>query len=195
MGEVVYLRKNQEGVTKYISEIISANNLIKGRDFEVVSFLVLDSDFTSHSLGGFLRSTSNKLFKDVVVGHSTFALSLVADKNVEGVMETPMSKNDNLVFYRLAEEVNIDLATEIGLGVVRYKGEYLVYSPSNTENNPIDIINEMLSIKVYMQLFHPEDVDYNLKKSFEDYENLIQSNMIVNAAKHMNTLKTTFRNV
>lgn len=194
MGKLIYMNKTEEGVTKYMTEGVNASGLKKGIDFTVVSFVVLDNEFTSHSLGGFLGKSSVKLFKNVIGGYRAFAESLVANKQVEAVFETPYPKIENPVFYKLNEEIDIDLATEIGLGVVLYNGEYMIYNPSNT-GNPMDAIAEMFALKVYFQLRHPEEVDEKLKGSFNKFEDIIMTNMIVNGKKHMNTLKKIFKSV
>lgn len=195
MGDLIYMNNNDdEGVTKRMVDGVNASGLKKGIDFNIISFMVLDRDFASHSLGGFLGKNSTKLFKNVAGGYRAFAESLVAGKSVEAVAETPYPKIDNQVFYRINEEVDIDLATEIGLGVVLYKGEYLLYCPSNT-GNPMDAVSEMLTIKVYFQLKHPDEIDMKLKSSFEKYQDIIMSNMIANSAKHMNRLKEIFTGV
>lgn len=192
MGKLIYMNKKEEGVAKRLAEGINAAGLKKGIDFTIVSFLVLDEEFASHSLGGFLGRSSVKLFKTVIGGYRAFAESLVADKGVEAVVETPYPKIENPVFYKLNEEIDIDLATEIGLGVVLYNDEYMLYCPSNT-GSPMDAVAEMLAIKVYFQLKHPEEVDEKLKASFVKFQDVIMSNMIANSAKHMNRLKEIFR--
>ncbi|OME54028.1 hypothetical protein BSK59_15720 [Paenibacillus odorifer] len=186
MGELIYMRKQDEGIARYINSGINASELKNGKDFHVASIVVLDTTMGSHSLGGFLGTKSNVLFRDKEEGFKSIAIELMNDKNAEFVFETEIPKSD-LAFYRLAEEIDIDLATEIGFGVVRYNGEYLIYSPFY--KSPIDAVSEMLMLKIYFQLIHPDEVDPKLKNAFVTFEDVIQSKMIVNSAKHMNRLK------
>lgn len=192
MGEVIYMRKQDEGVARFIDSGINASELIQGEDYQLASFVVLDKQMGSHSLGGYLGESSNELFQGEGLNLKETAFKLLDGKDVEFVFETEIP-NNNAAFYRLNEEVNIDLATEIGLGVVLYNNEYLIYSPSY--KNPMDAVGEMLMLKIYFQLMHPDEVDQKLKDAFATFQDVIQSKMIINSAKHMNRLQQIFCDV
>lgn len=75
-----------------------------------------------------------------------------------------------LAFYKINGEVDIDLATELGLGVVRYNKEYHLYFPYIRED-PIYTLYEMTMFKVYLQLLYPDQVDEAFRKDFFEIRN------------------------
>jgi hypothetical protein len=192
MGELLYFRKNDTGLlAQYVESIVDASGLFKDVDFEIASSIVMDSEYETFSLGGFLGSTSNKLFQ----GRSGFleqAKNLIKEqgkeKDVMWVAPTQYKGGDDVKFYKIKGGIDIDLATEVGLGVVSYRGELLIYSPQAIEDS-IDAVHEMVKLKVYLQLLHPENIDVKLKESFEKNAELIQSLMLFNNWSHMERLE------
>ncbi|MFF0828151.1 hypothetical protein ACFYU8_14840 [Brevibacillus sp. NPDC003359] len=75
---------------------------------------------------------------------------------------TPFPTLDNIAFYKAKNEIGIDLATEVGLGVMKRQKDYLLYCPFISEE-PTSIVYEMLFLKVYVQLLHPEENWYETK--------------------------------
>jgi hypothetical protein len=104
---------------------------------------------------------------------------------------TQYNGGDNVKFYKLKCDIDIDLATEVGLGVVLYQGDMMIYSPQ-PNNDPIDAVYEMIKLKVYLQLMHDENVDMKLKESFDKQAELIQSLMLINHRWHMERLEIIF---
>ncbi|ASS66993.1 hypothetical protein NYE70_22165 [Paenibacillus sp. FSL R5-0407] len=195
MGELVYFQKRDVGaLEKYIDLIIDASELVKDVDFEIVSMIVMDNEFDTYSLGGFLGTSSNDLFQGNS-GALEQARSLLKEKgkldDIEAVFTTQFQSNSNLAFYRIKDRVDIDLATEVGLGVVSYKGELMIYSPQ-VDEDPTDTVYEMVRLKVYFQLIHPESIDENLKESFKKSADLIQSLMLIDSWKHIGILEEIF---
>lgn len=192
MGKVLYLNRQDEGIARYMDSGIDASQLVKGVDFHIASIVVMDENFGTHSLGGFLGTNSNELFQGIEGDYIGMVKTLVVDKGVEGFIETPY--HNGVPFYRVKGDVNIDLATELGLGVVRYQGEYLLYSPSS-KDDPMDAVSEMLMLKVYFQLMYPNEIDQRLAASFSKLRTMLMVNMTANAQKHINRLKEIFTGV
>lgn len=194
MGELINLKKKLKGAEKYLESGLVVSGLSK-EDYTILSMIVMDNDFQGYSLGGFLGKSSNELFENVSGKPIDIAKSLVkeSEKTNEGVMQTPMPKLNKIVFYKLKNTtIDIDLATELGLGVVEYKNERMIYSPFYTEN-PKEAVYEMLRLKIYLQLLNPDDLDESLKDSFMRNEDLIQSMILINMPKHSNQLKRIYQ--
>ncbi|KPV59665.1 hypothetical protein QJ48_09745 [Paenibacillus sp. A3] len=65
MGELLYFKKKDSGLlAQYVESIVDASGLVQDVDFEIASIIVMDNEYDTFSLGGFLGSTSNKLFQD-----------------------------------------------------------------------------------------------------------------------------------
>jgi hypothetical protein len=194
MGDVVYMNKQKQGVSKYMDSGIYASDLVKGVDFEVASIIVMDDQFEAKSLGGFLGNKSKLLFQDIVGKPINTAKRLVKEskKGNQAIYETPLPK-ENVAFYKLKTDtvIDIDLATEIGLGFVTYKNEYMIYSPLLGED-PKDVVYEMVRLKMYFQLTHPEYIDTKFKESFSKNEDLLMSLIIIDMPKHINRLNEIF---
>ena len=188
MGDLVYINKDESIASKHMVEGIRVKDLKKDVDFHVVSFLVLDHNYDLHSLGGYLNKRSNKLLSNVVGGLPVFVSSILAGKNIVGFGETDYPEVDNLVFYKMDEEIDIDLATEVGLGVVQYKGETYLYYPSATGDD-MDAVGEMLRIKVYCQLKYPDEIDKKLQVSFIKVQNMIERVLKANVSGNMRKLR------
>ncbi|MFS0871088.1 MULTISPECIES: hypothetical protein [Paenibacillus] len=191
MRELSYYRKNETGLlAQYMDSIIDASGLVKDIDFDIVSMIVMDNEFDTFSLGGFLGSTSNKIFKSST-GFLEQAKNVIKEqgkeKDLMWVAPTQNVVRDNVKFYKIKGGIDYDLAAEVGLGVVSYKDEFMIYSPQGNDD-PMDVVHEMIKLKVYLQLMHPENVDMKLKESFDKNAHLIQSLMLINHCKHMDRL-------
>lgn len=197
MGELVYFRKKETGLlAQYIDSVIDTSGLVKDVDFEIASLIVMDNDYNTYSLGDFLGSPSNKLIQgntDFLEQAKGFIKVQGKETEVMWVAPTQFINGDDGKFFKIKGGIDIDLATEIGLGVVTYKGELLVYSPQENAD-PMNAIYEMVKLKVYLQLLHPEDVDIKLKESFEKNAELIQSLMLLNQWRHMERLESILEN-
>jgi hypothetical protein len=193
MGNVVFINKEKEGLIKYLDSATNVSGLKNGVDFEIVSFVFFADNFQAYSLGGFLGTRSNDLFKEENGKYINTAKRLVKGTKIKAIAATPYPTIDNVAFYEVKGQIDIDLATEIGLGVVSYKNKYMLYYPFLTAD-PISVVYEMLMLKVYFQLLYPEDVDVKFKSAFEKYADLIQSMMVVNGRKHIKRLKEIFAN-
>ncbi|TVX86035.1 hypothetical protein [Paenibacillus agilis] len=190
MGKVLYMNKRDEGIAKYMKINIDTSKLKRGVDFHIASIFVVDENFGVNSLGGFLKESSNELFQKLESDYIGKAKKLLDGKGSEGFMETP--HHEGVPFYKVNGDINIDLATEIGLGVVNFQGEYMLYAPSS-KNDPMDAVTEMLMLKVYFQLMYPNEIDQKLGESFSRLRNTILTNMTANQAKHINRLKEIFK--
>ncbi|GIP52920.1 hypothetical protein [Paenibacillus vini] len=195
MGDLVHFRTKEIGsLVKYIESVIDASELVKDVDFEIISLIVLDKEFKAHSLGGFLGTKSNEVFQ----GKSGFLKQAnhlinenVRNNEVEAVFATEYQHSSDIVFYKINGGIDIDLATEVGLGVVLYNGVLMLYSPKE-KGNSMDTVYEVVKLKVYFQLIHPESIDENLKGSFKKNADLIQSLMLIDSWKHIGILEEIF---
>ncbi|MCY9757751.1 hypothetical protein M5X00_26335 [Paenibacillus alvei] len=190
MGKLLYLNKQDEGIARYMDSGIDASKLQKGVDFHIASIFLVDDNFEAHSLGEYIGKSSNELFQGIESGYIQVAKKIIS--GVTGLMETPYNKG--VPFYRVKGNIDIDLATDVGLGVVRYQGEYYLYSPTS-DDDPMDAIMEMIMLKVYFQLMNPNEVDQKLAASFSKFHKMILVNMTSNAQKHINRLKEIFAGV
>lgn len=177
MSNVVNIDTKRKGVLEFIEDIIDANELNKDEDFEIVSFVVMDQNFETFSLGGFLGEKSINLFRDSIGRPIEIAKKFVEGKNVGFITETQYNKTDKQMFYKMKDEVDIDLAIEVGLGVVKYNNEYMIYVPFLNED-PTTIGYGMMMLKVYAQLQNPHKIDINLKQNFEENYDLIMVHML-----------------
>lgn len=189
MGKIIDLNEKRKGVINEIVNIVDATNLELNIDFQIASIIVMDKEMDVHSLGGFLKTKSSTLFSRKAVNPIEIAKTNTKGKEVD-VYSTPFPKSEtiHLKFYELKSDINIDLATEIGLGVVKYNGKYHIYYPYMS-NEPREIVMEMLMLKIYIQLLNPRNVDISLAKNFDKIEDEVMSRMIIDMPKHMNRLK------
>lgn len=193
MADVVFMNKKQEGFLKYLDSQTKLYGLKKDIDFEIVSIVVLSDYSKAFSLGEFLGIRSNELFKDSKGKYLNTAKKLLQEKQFKAISETLYPRINEVSFYEVKDQIDIDLASEVGLGVVKYKEKYMLYYPFQGED-PKSIVYEMLMLKVYFQLLHPEDVDVKLQAGFGKYASLIQSMMVANGRKHIQRLKEIFAN-
>lgn len=195
MGELVHFKTKEIGaLAKYIDSMIDASKLVKDVDFEIISLIVLDKEFQAHSLGGFLGTKNNEVFQrgsSFIKQAHRLIKENVRNNEVEAVFTTEYKPSSELVFYKINGGIDIDLATEIGLGVVLYNGVLMLYSPDQ-KGNAMDTVYEMIKLKVYFQLLHPESIDENLKGSFKKNADLIQSLVLINSLKHTGKLVDIF---
>jgi hypothetical protein len=197
MGEVVYMNKKKIfGVAKYLDTGYRTKGLVNGVDFEVVSFIILDLlNLKGYSLGGYLKTSSNELFNNINSNYldatNTLINEMKKDGEVAGVSETLIPNNEDYAFYQLkGVEIDIDLATEIGLGVVKYRGHYMLYYPHYQQES--DAYVEMMLMKTYFQLKYPENIDEKIKENFAKYEKAIRPLISINVPKHMKRLKEIY---
>jgi hypothetical protein len=202
MDNVTKMIKREEGsIFNFIDYVVVTTDLEQGVDFEVVSMTVMNKDFELMSLGMFTGMPSSRLFEkynfhDNYLSTTRMLLNNIGNsKNVVAVDETqlPDEADENFVFYKFNEPVDIDLATELGLGVVKMKDdEFLLYSPFYGQDEQWDNLDEMLMLKVYFQLKHPETYDWKLENTVIEHVDLIESVMVANVEKHINQLKKIF---
>lgn len=191
MNKVVNIGKKRKGVMNQIKRMIDASDMVKGVDFDIASFIVLDNELSAHSLGGYLDNSSNELFKHNKGKFADVANRLTEGKDIQFIAETQYIEDVNhRMFYSMKEEIDIDLATELGLGVVYHKNEYLIYCPF-IDDDPEQIVHELVMLRIYTQLRNPKVVDVNLAQKFTNVEDVVISYILSNQKvidKHMNKL-------
>ncbi|MFC5530327.1 hypothetical protein [Cohnella yongneupensis] len=185
------MNKKDAGISRYIDSIVLATDLTKGIDFEVASFVVMDDYYDVFSLGGFLGTSSNKILLTTKSNLLHRVKESIKNEDQLLIAETPFPKHNNQAFFKIHGRIDIDLATELGLGVVKMNGEYMLYFPFS-KGNPSDAILEMLLLKVYFQLLHPLELDEKLKLTLEKNEDLIITYLKIDGRKHVNRLKEIF---
>jgi hypothetical protein len=170
-----------DGVFNFVEAVVEVEGLEKGKDFEVVSTTVMTDDFEVMSI-------------------ETYAKWFMGKKNLIETSATPFPTDidDNFVFYKLTEKVDVGLATDLGLGVVRmstgeYKGEFLIYFPFYGESKEWDDLDEIIALKVYLQLKHPEIYFDKLDKLVDEHGDLVETLIVHNPQKYMKQLDGIFR--
>lgn len=191
MGEV--LQFIDKGAAKFVRQTISAKSLVFGRDFEVVSFVVVDKDNCLYTLGSYIGKTSNDLFAGQAKDFAACAKDQINGSGAARLIPTPYPKNpEHVEFYQLSCDIDIDLAVEMGLGVVKYGEKFAIYCPKPIVD-PIEIIYEVFRLNLYIQLLNPDNIDQKLKEGFHRNKDLIESIFLLNTDKHMMRLEDIFK--
>ena len=161
----------ETGVFSFIDDFFPANNLIKGKDFEVVSYMVMDEETELYSADYYYNVDTSKLLNEFnikqIIQHFYQHSKM---QNEIDFMETPYPDNEirNIYFYNMRGSVHFDYAISLGLGVVKMlKGEhqddYYLYNFSSFVDDEANlheaIMEEILKLKMYVQLTNPAEVD------------------------------------
>jgi len=192
VSKVIDLNKRRKGVVGEIVNIVDARELglVKDKDFHVASIIVVDNHNKGYALGGYLGIKSNDLFREKVGTPIKIAKSLVKDA---GVYETPYNHElFHLKFYELKSEIDIDLAIELGFGVIEYNGKYHVYSPY-MQNKPQLLGGELVMLKVFVQLLNPKNIDVNLMQYFNGVKSFVKAHILIDPEKHIKQLERIFK--
>lgn len=173
-----YMIKIKNAVINYVENVVGAKDLVVGKDYEIISKVILTNDFDTYSLEDFNKSgLSNNLI-------------IAAD-------ETPLPDEKDFSLYLLNEEVDISLATECSLGVVEFltgehEGKFGVYFIFYGTDEEWDNIDEIIALSMYLQLKHPEVHFDNLNELFDEHFDLIVTLFLSDVEKHMARLTKIF---
>src|SRR5690606_3583133 len=124
-----------------------------------ISKVILNNDYDPYSLADFNKSG---LSNNIIIATD----------------ETPLPDEKDFSLYLLNEEIDISLATECSLGVVKFLtgehegkiGVYFIFYGSKEEWSNI---NELKALSMYNKLKQPEDHYVNLYESFDEHFNSI----------------------
>lgn len=174
---------SNQGVFQFVDKMIGAKELIMDYDFAIVSQTVMTEDYELLSVETATKRGYIGRKKIIESAYTPF----------------PQEYNEDFVFFLLNEEIDVGLATDLGLGVVKmltgkYRGEHLIYLPFYGQGitKQWDDINEIIAIKVYLQLKHPEIYFESLDKLLREHRELIEANIIHNAKGYINRLYEIF---
>jgi hypothetical protein len=188
-------------VFDFVEDTITKTNEIKGIDFEVVSYVVLTEYMDMKTADDYFGINTKELLKEYTAeGIEKILKSHPKAKGVFEISPTPFpyGANDNVVFYKMKDDVDINLAINVGLGVVRmlsgeYKGELLLYNASNFSKEDFQTRDEFIMLKMYIQLRYPNEYDdRKLERFINDYEEYVYMLVPTNANAIIRRFKEIF---
>ncbi|CQR46289.1 hypothetical protein BN1058_00542 [Paraliobacillus sp. PM-2] len=96
------------------------------------------------------------------------AKDLICGVDFEVVTNTPYNGDVTVHFYEFENhEIDTDLATMLGLGVVKnlhIVDDYYIYNASNDHADNFGFMNEVTRIAIYYQITHPHYDDKELEE-------------------------------
>ena len=171
------------GVYDFVKSMICAKELTQNVDFVVISSTVMTEDFDLMSIETF--SKKGLLGKKTILENSFTPF--------------PKERNEDFVFFDVKETIDIGLATDLGLGVVQmltgvHAGEQMIYIPfyGHGITKQWDDVNEIIALKAYLQLKHPEVYFESLDNLLHEHRELVEVNFIHNAKGYINCLYEIF---
>jgi hypothetical protein len=167
---------------------------LQGDVFEVVSITVMDEEYEMHSLDSFIKVKTPDFFEMIGSVHNHLASCKAAFdqmgllQRVISIDTTPLPdvNNDNLLLFKLEDDIDFDLAISLGFGIIKmlsgeYVGQYLLYCPfvgANENFDDWDRRDQILLIRTYIQLKYTNQHDLKLKHILK-HEPLLISTLIV----------------
>ncbi|WAA13357.1 hypothetical protein [Fervidibacillus halotolerans] len=192
--------------------IIPTEGLVEGKDFEIVSYFVVDNSNRFHTIESYFqidqlelinRYPNPKEFFHVFQIHARFNRKL---EDLELIQKTPMFKRP-VYFYRFNDlPMDLELLISLGFGLVRIHtgdswGELLLYDIGFFKNllyedgeewdNPL-IGDTALRIAFYLSLMDPKFDDRDLEILMNMSEDLVKNLCMCNGDKIVQQLKETF---
>jgi hypothetical protein len=156
-------------ILDFIKEIIPTRNLVKGDDFEIISFLVYDLEEDELStIDRYYNINASSLFRKAKVG-SSFKNAIYQEITSKtgmpptGLCQTPFLDNPASYFYKLKSAIDYDTAISLGFGIVKLlkskkENEFLLYNFQFLGGDDDDEIeNPCLSLpgfSCFTSLFH-----------------------------------------
>jgi hypothetical protein len=190
-----------------VEKIVRINEL-QGDVFEVVSITVMDEEFEMHSLDSFIKVKTMDFFKMIGSVHNHLenckaAFDLMGlTHRVLSVDTTPLpdENNDNLLLFKLEDDIDFDLAISLGLGIIKmlsgkYVGQYFLYCPFVGENENFDDwdrCDQFLLIRTYIQLKYTNQYDFKLKHILKQNPALISTLIVSKPYLYISRLKHIF---
>lgn len=145
-----------------MNKITKANTdgLIEGYDYEIISYMILDQDFEFHTFKSFFGESINDYYDKFKGENYVKQITKLKQEELQGCQaygKTPMNDVPQYFYMLDKGEVDIDLATNLGLGVIVMKnselsGEYLLYSLEYDEDDEESVIDEQIRLIMYLQL-------------------------------------------
>src|SRR5690606_30464962 len=130
-----YMIKIKNAFTNYVEKVVEAKDLVVGKDYEILSKVILTNDFDTYSLEDFNKSG---LSKNIIIATE----------------ETPLPEEKDFSLFLLNDEVDIGLATECSLGVVKFltgehEGKFGVYFIFYGTDEEWEDIDEIIALGMY----------------------------------------------
>lgn len=174
----------------------STTGLIEGYDFEIVSLAIINEDFEYHTFNSFFNENINDYYNDFKgENYIEQLIALKKDKfnGCQSYGKTPMMNSPKHFFSTGTIEIDIDLATNLGLGVVmlknnQLKGKKLIYSINGQDDS-----NEKLRLAMYLQLVDKNSNILALKKVLEKDRSYLEPLIHRDADEVISKLKNTFK--
>ena len=187
---------------KYVQNMIPANQLKEGYDYEVVSFLVFDmEELEFHTADEYYQISTMEIIGNGNDGRTPMEriASYLEKKGIKKpfLQETDFYKGKSLAFYLLKDEIDVNLALSLGFGIVRMKrgrlkNQYLLYYAHSIdwdEEEDERLFCEVLMLKAYLQIRYPETFkDAVLRDMLEENPHYLLYSMCCNKWVYMDML-------
>ncbi|MFJ5770791.1 hypothetical protein [Psychrobacillus sp. NPDC093180] len=175
---------------KFIQEIINAEGLKVGLDYEIVSYLTMDDDLEFFSIDEWYKIDSLNYFQIARIKENHFQemKKLLRDLEPYPLDISPTPDVENPTFYLLKDKINVSVAILFGLGVVQilrgqYKGQFMLYNSTKMNESDLiteDTFDEMLKLKLYFQYispigYHDQGIEYLLNNNWNNAKFLFYS--------------------
>jgi hypothetical protein len=161
---------NKKNVFDFVEDTITINkdNPLKGGvDFEIVSIDVITDDLDVYTAGDYFNVDLNQLVRN----HSKKELlSILENLKPNNTIDITSSlfcygEGELVIMYKMIDDVDIELAQKIGLGVARmlkgkHKGELFIFNPSRiSDDEEENTYCGLLMVKIYVQLKYKDEYD------------------------------------
>jgi hypothetical protein len=163
----------ENGILTFTKDFFPIKGLIEGKDFEIVSFIVLDEKFNFHSVDQFFSTDSHTIFQNGNFSTKYVSSYFKHHPKTEKIMSLskttyPDGNYRDIYFYKMRGPIHFDHAISVGFGVVKmftgeHQGEYLLYNFNSCIEDKsdieLDVLEEMLMLKIYVQLTYQDECD------------------------------------
>lgn len=190
MGKVIYLYNREKAAINCIKSSINSDDV---DEYEIVSFVAFkDNPFDQKPLGELLKVKAYDLYEKQRIYSNYYEKTRAIVNKIDDkifFMKTHMQYDKSFHFYKLNfNEVDIELATELGFGVAKINYDFMLY-PTIVTDDSIDILIDFLMIQTYFQLLYPDIIDNNLKIAFKRHYEIISDTMAFNKNKNLKKLR------
>lgn len=192
--------------------VISTEDFVEGKDFEIVTYFVVDDSDRFQTVESYFHIDQLELInqypnpKDIINILQIHALFNREPEGLEFIQKTPMFKMP-VYFYRLNDlAMNLELLISLGFGIVRMhngdcRGELLLYDMYYFRNllyedgeewdNPL-IGDTALRIAIYFSIMDPKFDDRDLEILMNKSEDFVKILCMCNGDEIIQKLKDVF---
>jgi hypothetical protein len=195
---------NKKNVFDFVDDTITINKdnpLKEDIDFEIVSINVITDDLDVYTAGDYFNVDLNQLVRN----HSKKELlSILENLKTSNTIDitSPLfcyDEGELVIMYKMIDDVDIELARKIGLGVVRmlkgkHKGELFIFNASRiSDDEEENTYCGLLMLKIYVQLKYKDEYDdKKLEKFIESNPDFLHILSPTYAEEIKNQLKEVF---